>query len=436
MPTTAVRLVCRLLLAAAVLLGAFSGVLAGAVPATAHATLTGTSPAQNSVVGTAPELVSLTFSERVGMSDGAVRILDPNGDRVDTGSLVDQRDGDVVTYGVKLKPGVPEGTFTVAWKAVSADSHPISGAWTFSIGRPSETAAGVTGRQSASAAVQNLYTVGRYAAYSGFVLLVGGAGFVLLGNWRQAAGIRDVQRLTVAGWLLLAASTTLLLLLRHPYTTAGGLSDVFSLSGLRVVLETTSGSALVSRLLLLATAALFLAVLFGAYRRERGAKEQADLHFGLVIGWTVVSAGIAATWAMSEHASTGIQPQVAMPVDVLHLLAVAVWFGGLTMLLTTLHRGPAVPAEAVRRFSRLAFGSVLVLVATGVYQSWRQVGTWSALTSTDYGRLLMVKVGLMVVLTAVAFFSRRWTGRLADRAGATTAADAAEPEPEVVGAGA
>lgn len=60
-----------------------------------------------------------------------------------------------------------------------------------------------------------------------------------------------------------------------------------------------------------------------------------------------------------------------------------------------------------------------MLTATGLYQSWRQVGSWSALTGTRYGQLLLVKVGLVAVLVGVAWISRRWTARLS--AGTTQA---------------
>jgi copper transport protein len=120
---------------------------------------------------------------------------------------------------------------------------------------------------------------------------------------------------------------------------------------------------------------------------------------------------------MAEHASTGLQPGIAMPVDVIHLLAVAAWLGGLVALLVALFRAPAdtpIETPAVRRFSRVAFGSVLALVATGTYQAWRQVGSWSALTGTRYGQLLLVKIGLVVLMVGIAAISRRWTGRLAE----------------------
>lgn len=103
-----------------------------------------------------------------------------------------------------------------------------------------------------------------------------------------------------------------------------------------------------------------------------------------------------------------------MPADILHLMAVASWLGGLAALLVALHKVPGIERAAVRRFSRVAFVSVLVLAVTGVYQSWRQLGSWSALTGTDYGQLLLLKVGLVAVLLGIAYVSRKWTARLAE----------------------
>ncbi|MGW6096925.1 copper resistance CopC/CopD family protein [Streptomyces sp. NPDC055157] len=404
-------------LAAAALLAAFVGMvfgllLGGAGPASAHAALTGSDPQDGAVVATAPKEVTLTFSEQVAMGDGSVRVLDPSGKRADTGAEPrNLQSGSTVKYGVPLHTGLPDGTYTVAWQAVSADSHPVSGAFTFSIGAPSKTTVALPTDQVGGGLVGTLYGIARYAAYAGFILLVGGAAFVLA-CWQRGASAHPLQRLVVRGWMTLTTATLAMLLLRNPYTGSGKLADIFDLDGLKTVLDTKPGAALVSRLLLLGAAALFIAVLFGAYAKREDEREKKDLTFGLAIGGTVIAAGIAGTWALAEHASTGIQPGIAMPVDVLHLLAVAAWLGGLAALLVALYRTPDIEVTAVRRFSRIAFGSVLVLTATGLYQSWRQVGSWSALTGTRYGQLLLLKVGLVAVLVGVAWISRRWTARL------------------------
>ncbi|MGB8946673.1 MAG: copper resistance protein CopC, partial [Streptomyces sp.] len=359
----------RLLLVVAVFLGAL---LATAAPVSAHAALTGSDPKQGAVVDTAPARVSLTFSEKVAMSDGSVRVLDPAGKRVDTGKTTDLGSN---TYGVPLHKGLPDGTFTVAYQVVSADSHPISGAYTFSVGAPSDTKVALPDQEVGGGFVGGLYGFARYLSYAGFILVVGGAAFVL-GCWPRGAGVRPVQRLVVSGWVTLTASTLVMLLLRAPYTGSGKIADAFDMAKLGDVLQTKTGAALVSRLLLLAATALFIAVLFGAYEKRTDPKERKDLTFGLAVGGGVVAVGLGATWAMAEHASTGIQAGLAMPVDVVHLLAVAAWLGGLAALVVALYFGPSMEAGAVRRFSRVAFCSVVALAATGLYQSWRQVGSW------------------------------------------------------------
>ncbi|MEU6603856.1 copper resistance protein CopC [Streptomyces shenzhenensis] len=433
----------RLRTLALLFLAVAGALLVGAGPASAHAALTGSDPAQGVVVDKAPDQVSLTFSEQVSMSSGSLRILDPKGKRVDSG---EPSNVSGTTYAVRLVSGLGDGTYTVAYQVVSADSHPVAGAYTFSVGAPSKTTVSVSGETVGGGVVGWLYGFGRYVSYAGFIVLVGGAAFVLA-CWQRGSGVRAVQRLVVGGWVALTAATLWLLLLRGSYTGSGAFGDIFDLNLLGQVLQTKTGAALVSRLLLLAAAALFIAVLFGAYARQApstlndgaarrlpapgDAEEKRDLTFGLAIGGTVVAAGLAASWAMAEHASTGLQPGIAMPVDVLHLVAVATWLGGLVALLVSLYRAPAetpVDAATVRRFSAVAFGSVLTLVVTGIYQSWRQLGAWSAFTDTRYGQLLLVKIGLVALLVGIAWISRRWTARLTDAARSTSRTTRSEKE--------
>ncbi|WP_407566161.1 copper resistance CopC/CopD family protein [Streptomyces sp. 184] len=448
--------------------------LPGATPAAAHAALTATDPAEGSVVQEAPQAVTLTFSEGVQLSDDAIRVLDPDGNDVTKGDA-GHVDGNTKTASTALRPGLPDGTFTVVWKTVSADSHPISGAFTFSVGKPSKTTVAVSEAGEDNGSAKALYDTARYVAYAGFVLLVGGAVFAGVCGGRN----RIVRRVASGGWALLFAATVALLLLRGPYTGAD-----FGLDSLRDVLETRPGTALLSRLLLLGAAAVVLAVLFGVYGRETdpgaktaraeaeaGAKAGAgadagagsgvgaeaekgadagtgpdagsgtaaapasgddaaarsrDLAIGLLLGGGVVAVGLAATWGMAEHASTGIQPWLAVPMTMLHLLAVAVWLGGLTSLTLSLRLGPRVPSYVIRRFSRMALTAVTVLAGTGLYQAWRGLGSWGALTDTTYGQLLLVKLGLVAVLITAGWTSRRWTHRLAGSGLAASAEPAEE----------
>ncbi|QDN88739.1 MULTISPECIES: copper resistance CopC/CopD family protein [unclassified Streptomyces] len=389
--------------------------------ASAHAALTGTDPQDGSVLKTAPTEVTLSFSESIGLLDDSFRVLDPDNRRVHTGEpghAGDRSD----TARVTLPKGLGTGTFTVAWRVVSADSHPVSGAFTFSIGKPSATAPPVPVDPSGNTVAGTLYDAARYLAYGGLALLIGSATFVLVCGFPG-----PVRRLLLTGWWILGGSTVALLLLRGPYERGSGPADAFDPSVLNETLTSRPGLALLARLVLLA-AAVFCPV-----------HEQARGRLVLALGG-LLTVSLAVTWAVAEHASAGIQVPVAMVSSVLHLLSMAVWLGGLAALLTALYRSAEpLPAAVVNRFSRLALASVTVLVVTGVYQSWRGLGSWDALTSTSYGRLLLAKLVAVLVLLAGAGASRRWTGRLmlaADESRTAAAVSVEERVPQTVGASA
>ncbi|MFJ2721461.1 copper resistance protein CopC [Streptomyces sp. NPDC087437] len=426
--------------------------LGGAGPASAHAALRGADPADGTVLETAPGTITLAFTESVSLLDDSFRLFDPEGRRVRTGEP-QHAPGRPDTARVAFPEGLGEGTFTVAWRVVSADSHPVSGAFTFSVGKPSPTMAAIDTGPSENPTTRGLYDLARYTAYGAAALLIGTAAFALLCRPPNANPLRKPL---VAGWWALLASTLALLVLRAPYETGTGPVSAFDPAAVSRTLTGRPGLMLLARLALLAPAAVLLV------RLSRRRPEERPSRVILAAG-AALALALALTWAGSEHASAGIQVPVAMTSSVLHLLAMAVWLGGLTALLTILQHvtadepeaghgetepgpraraavtvasegsggrtavavpvaeaasavapfadGPALTA-AVARFSRIAFGAVTVLVVTGVYQSWRGLGSWATLTGTAYGRLLLVKLVVVALLLAVAARSRRWTARL------------------------
>lgn len=378
----------------------------GAGPAAAHAALTATDPADGAVLRRAPSHLTLTFSESVGLRDDSFRVLAPDGHRVRTGEA-ERADGrsDTARVAVPDPDRLGEGTYTVAWRVVSADSHPVAGAFTFSVGAPSAPAARTDPGPAGDPLTGALYGTARYLAYLAGALFAGTVAFVALCRPPDPARLRTPA---ATGWWTLTAATVALLVLRGPYEAGTGPAAAVDPGVLRDTLTTRPGALLLARLVLLGAAAVPAARLFRpGGRAGRGGARAAG----------VALAGVLAlTWAGAEHAAAGVQVPVALASAVLHLLATACWLGGLAALLTLLRRtpaGPALPAAVVTRFSRLALTSVGVLTATGVYQSWRGLGSWTALTGTPYGRLLLAKGAAVVVLLAAAVASRRWTARIA-----------------------
>ncbi|MGE5829557.1 MAG: copper resistance protein CopC, partial [Micromonosporaceae bacterium] len=167
-------------LVVAAVLGLIGVVLAPPTPASAHAVLVWTSPARNTTVSNVPVDVVLTFSETVHPVAGKVHIIAPDGSRA-------ERD-DPRMYGaemrIPMRIDAPKGTYLVTYRVISADSHPIGGAYTFNVIAPSPggppKAEG--GNANASPVVLGALPVVRWFGYVGLLLLVGAA-LVLAALW-------------------------------------------------------------------------------------------------------------------------------------------------------------------------------------------------------------------------------------------------------------
>ncbi|MFH9009209.1 copper resistance protein CopC [Streptomyces afghaniensis] len=408
-----------MLLGTVLVLLLFSG-----APASAHAALRSTDPDDGSVVQRAPRHLTLTFTESVGLLDDSFRVFGPDQRRVHTGEA-QHVDGRSDTARVGLPGKLARGTYTVAWRVVSADSHPVSGAFSFSVGKRSATSVQVDTGPDEDPLTGGLYDAARYLAYLAAALLVGTVAFALL---CRPADTSPLRRPLVAAWWTLLGATVVLLMLRAPYETGAGPATAFDLSALERTLTSRPGLALLARLAVLLLTAAFLLRL----SRHRGRQEPVMRAVGAAL-----AVALALTWAAAEHASAGIQVPVAMTSSVLHLVATGVWLGGLVALLLTLRRASVdALTEVVPRFSRIAFTSVTVLAVTGLYQSWRGLGSLSALTGTSYGRLLLAKLVAVTALLLAAGYSRRWTARLAAPAAAAVRTAVPERVAQPVGAGA
>ncbi|ACU72849.1 copper resistance protein CopC [Catenulispora acidiphila DSM 44928] len=385
-------------------------ILLTAQGAFAHATVVATSPGDGQTVASAPRQASVTFDEPVSLQFGALRVFDPSGARVDEGSPAHPT-GHADEVAVDLASGLKQGTYTVSWRVISDDSHPVQGAFTFSVGQASaSTVNSTTLSTSGSKTVGALYGVARFVAYAAFAVLVGAAVF-LFAWWPNGARTRAVRILVASAWGSLAVATAGVLVLQGPYGAGFDINRALDTGVLRTTLSTRLGAALSIRLILLALTAALLAWLL---TRLPDASRRARIL--VAVAGALLTVGIAATWAVSGHASTGIQVALAVPVDVTHLCAMAVWLGGLTILATIVLRRsgretPSERARMVRRFSPVALWCVIVLVGTGTYQSWRQVGSVPALTGTAYGRLLLLKLLGVAILIGLGYLARTWIAR-------------------------
>ena len=389
MVTTALRrrlatLATLLLAVGAVVIGAV-GVPAGTV--LAHAELISSSPANQAILGSSPDEILLRFSEDVDPIGQAILLVDGEGDPVPLGPI-SQADG-ADTISAEVPGTIADGTYVVGWQAVSADSHKIRGAFTFSVGEETPTAPGVLedifDASASSPSESLLLGVGRFMSFAGIGVLLG-ALFLAAVLVPELIGERRLGMVLVVAALVAVVGTVFMF---------AGQAHLISGSYLSVadVVQIQSGRWWLARL-----AAIGLFALFIPARTFLGsAAGRIEVALASVVVLGVVAAG--------GHAVAGDSVLAGFGATVVHLAAMSIWLGGLVLLVA------GVPRNwfwwTASQFSPWALGSVVALALTGSLNAWRQLGSFANLTDSAYGRWLVVKLLLVVVVVVIASFSRR-----------------------------
>lgn len=381
----------RLLAALAIV---FLVVVGSASAASAHAQLEGSNPADGAKLASSPPKVTLTFSESVQVNLGGVRVFDADGKRVDAGNS--RRDGadDVVSVG--LDDGLPNGTYIVTWRVVSGDSHPVHGGFLFSVRSESQVASGLVDSLLDTSGDQVWQIVGavlRIVAYCGLLLAGGGAVLLsLIGSEEDRR--RLAPPLSVAA-VVGAVAVLLGLPIQATLATGLGAGAITRPGVLSQVLEAGVGTSLLA-------AVVGAAILVAALRRIPGP-----------VTWSATLVGGAmavGSFALAGHNRATSPEWLVTVVDLAHLYAGSVWFGGLVVLGAVLARrrsdaDPGGAASAVARFSSIASIALTTVAVAGFALGWFEVRAIRALTSTTYGQLLMVKVGVVALVVLAGTYN-------------------------------
>lgn len=365
-----------------------------ALPAQAHSGLVSSSPADRVVLQSAPETAELTFNESIRPVVSAFQLYDPSGAK----QQVDVTAVDRVAR-VSLPAGLADGSYVLSWRVISADSHPIAGAVSFSVGQPSNGTPAAGTERVVDGRVVPAYLVAQILALSGLLAAVGLTLFQVLVLRSETRAARARERVHVAAVVVTIVGHAALL----PLTLARGEGLTLGRLVEPTLLLSTLGSApaLALALVVLGCAAMLLLPVVPGRRTH------------------AVLGGLGAALALTSvlpvgHTRTTAPVAVVMGADVIHTLAGAVWFGGvigLGIYLAAARRAGTPAGEAavaVRRFSGLAGCVVVALGVTGLVLGVLILGSVSALIETNYGRTLLVKLGFVAVIGLLAVWNKSY----------------------------
>ncbi|HTN59940.1 MAG TPA: copper resistance protein CopC [Devosia sp.] len=355
-----------------------------ASPALAHAGLVHSEPAQNAVIATAPEQVTLQFNESV--SPLLLNLVAPDGSVTALSGTTENEN----TLHIPVPPHLAKGTFLLSYRVISIDGHPVGGTVSFSIG-----AAGGNAGAAASVIDWSLLVpiwAAKVLVYAGLFFGVGGSFFR---RWLADGAFRGrTVETTVLALGLVAALLSIglqgldaldrpLNQLLQPEAWATGFATSLSLSAV------------------IAIAAMLLALV--ARKLGPTAGRIATLVALLGVGLSLMATG---------HASSADPHWLTRPAVVLHGISIAFWAGALLPLWALLKSDAPEALGALRRFSRAIPIVLVLLVAAGVTLAVVQLGSPAALLQTGYGRVLLAKLVLVAALLVLAAINRwRLTAR-------------------------
>lgn len=379
---------CFALLVAALLLA--SVFLPGR--ADAHAILEQATPAQDEQLQNSPPYVELLFNERLDSSaDNKIIVLDGSSRSVTSAKTERIEQG----KGLKLMlPALKEDHYTVSYSIISADGHPVSGAYVFTVGNPPPLPdssgldphaqighAGHAHDSNKLTTMSFLLYAARIAYYAG---LLGVSGLIFWGLQRSASpAVRDTREAAIGfmGKFFVCATIAYVVLSLNNLAQNEPLSEWG-----RILTQTTIGK-LFAASLLLSIAGLLL----------RGLSAPARLF------WAAVALFVEA-W--SGHAAVFDPIYYSVALDFVHLAAASLWSGGLLLLLLVWRRERPEAGRFAILFSKWALAAFLALWLTGILSVLLFLPSLNYLFYTAWGKWLLVKVGLSLLVVIAAFLIR------------------------------
>ncbi|WEK55194.1 MAG: copper resistance protein CopC [Candidatus Cohnella colombiensis] len=358
--------------------------------AEAHAELVSVTPAMDAQLDQSPPSVEVIFNERLDRGNAELKVLNEASREVAGGKPEFIEEG----KGLRISlPKLSEGHYTISFSVISADGHPISGAYVITIGNPApltnasdldpHNQVGHSHNHGSSGLSTNTFLL--YAArilyYAGLLSLAG----LLL--WRLQRNSPTQVKEVLAQALDLAGKFTLLAIFAYVFFSLQDLARGEPLADWgRILVETTIGRLYIVLLLL----ALFAPII-------------AKLPRWIQMLWVMCAVTVEA-W--SGHAVVFDPRAYTLVLDWLHILAASVWAGGLLLILALWRKDRPEASRFALLFSKWALISFLALWITGTLSTLKFLPSLEYLMYTSWGTWLLIKVGLSIAVAVVAFLIR------------------------------
>lgn len=361
--------------------------------ASAHAYVVKSNPVENETLKKAPTVVKIEFDEDIQVSHfNTLFVRDTSGKRVDLKDAhIDKRNKKLLEAGVK--ENLKDGLYSIQWKAISADGHPIQGVIPFQIGL-AEAGADDVQVEEMGYVPQIDMIMERGVLYTSFSLFLGVLFFNLIIYKGDAIEVHSRSKRII--WISLIGIFISLLCnlpLQAKINADVSWLEAFNPLLLKETLQlSVFGYVWITQMALISV--LIIVTYFAVKREKLSSFKVWSIPILLFIGLLVMK-------AFNSHAFGLKFKDIAVVMDFLHLFAASLWVGGLSSIILLLRKEDDKWTkywDAIKRFSPWATGAVIVIVLTGLFNSTFFIPTIHSLFDTKYGLALLAKILLFVCM--------------------------------------
>jgi copper transport protein len=379
----------------------------------AHPAYVKSTPQAFQTVASSPPAVNVFFTEPIELKYSKISVIGPDGSRVDKNDPHNV-DGDTASLGVSLPPGIPDGTYTVSTRVLSAvDGHTLDNAFTFGVGLATQITAHTAEQQT-----QDLFSTpaiaSRYPGMIGLVMIVGSA-FATLWLWKPIAKVpwlsdavsqkkiaidKAMVKFVIIGVILLLVSCVAMILVQAN-SVGGNIQDAIA---------TKFGNVWLSRML---QSAILAAIAFSVYQKV--VRKNQSLGRSETLAILILGLAILVTSSLIAHAAATSQIS-AIALDFFHDAAAAIWIGGLIFLgFIVAPRILEIADEKIKataisllipRFSIIVVVILGVVAITGPLLLYSIESDLSLILASLYGTFLIIKLSLAGVMLGMGAYSQ------------------------------
>lgn len=366
----------------------------------AHAYIVKSNPSDNEILKQSPKKIFIQFDETIQSVNNSIQVYNDKGKRVDQkNGHVNAKNSTILECGLNSK--LPNGTYRIQWKAVSNDGHPVQGVIPFQIGSDSAVQDGTAiEAKSEGYTPQSDLIIIRWLQYFSNASYIGALFFLLLilqKDLVQNGYVKKAfKKILNYSLLLLFLSIIVSLPLMASIELTTSWKQVLNIETLKDMITNSA----YGKTWLIQVGGLILLLIFTYLLHVKSKSLLYWISF-------IIGVGLILTKALTSHAASTTNVLLTVGMDFLHLLSASIWIGSLVVFVALLPLSRKVDTknhylEMIRRFSKWGIIILLVLTATGIFGSLLYIPSLRSLITTDYGRTLLGKVILLVIMIIFA----------------------------------